>query len=676
MKDVSSYLRLALMFGENKANSFRKNLEKMIALVLFEKYSQGLTVTEIISDIKEKYSLEFSDSEIIGAIQHRHQSKIIQTNDETEEINKRYSITPKEYESIARKTDDSTILEMVEMFINTHESIMISSTEFTELLKRYLYNTFNSNADTVLALVTGENVEIKETSQEYSNEEKKILNEFIYWDNSEKNRCVYQLISCCFDYCMMTVHKDKSIYKTIIKQKKFYLDSNIVFRLMGLNNASRRFIIDAFVSKCREIGIKIYFSNHTRSEINDTISSYVYQIKNTLSNSAPISVQAMACLNDQLSHSDFYAEYVEWTKQPTNRTCDYQAFENDLKRKAADILANFHQVNFDDYSLKNSKEYNDQFESLKNYKINHRKDPHDISLKVDINNYLYVQERNREKRGEDFFSTDHFIITADHAFSMWEREKRPETIPTVVLPSVWYSIILQYVGRTTDDDYSSFTKFLNFSIYENENADPRKMEILKLVLNLQEPTEIKEKTVFDISEKLLHEYKDLDSEVIVETSHKYIIDQALEKDREKHQEEMQVLQQTHEQKISKISADKESLKKQHDAELEQVRLEEINRIIVQETDKRTTSRMKLYYFITGLLILGLVGVVYAVFTWISSLNSPTELDQIKYDYAKYIISGGYTIVVAVIIKFCFKCYDKEKISESIRKKVEKEYSRH
>ena len=31
----SSYLRLALMFGENKASTFNKNLEKMIALVLF-----------------------------------------------------------------------------------------------------------------------------------------------------------------------------------------------------------------------------------------------------------------------------------------------------------------------------------------------------------------------------------------------------------------------------------------------------------------------------------------------------------------------------------------------------------------------------------------------------------------------------------------------------------------
>lgn len=54
------------MFGENKASTFNKNLEKMIALVLFDKYNTGLTITDIIADIRDKYALDFSDSEIIG----------------------------------------------------------------------------------------------------------------------------------------------------------------------------------------------------------------------------------------------------------------------------------------------------------------------------------------------------------------------------------------------------------------------------------------------------------------------------------------------------------------------------------------------------------------------------------------------------------------------------------
>ena len=73
----SSYLRLALMFGENKASTFNKNLEKMIALVLFDKYNTGLTITDIIADIRDKYALDFSDSEIIGIIHNKNQNSFL-----------------------------------------------------------------------------------------------------------------------------------------------------------------------------------------------------------------------------------------------------------------------------------------------------------------------------------------------------------------------------------------------------------------------------------------------------------------------------------------------------------------------------------------------------------------------------------------------------------------------
>lgn len=229
----SSYLRLALMFGENKASTFNKNLEKMIALVLFDKYNTGLTITDIIADIRDKYALDFSDSEIIGTIHNKNQNRIIQINETRDEVLKAYSITPEEYEKIRKKTDDSSIRKIVELFLKEHEELDISEKAFCDLLVKYLYDVFNSNAETIQALMNGEHLGIKAANCDYSTDEKKILNAFIYWDNLDKNRCVYQLISCCFDYCMMTVRKDKTVYQNIFNQKKFYLDTNIVFRLKG-----------------------------------------------------------------------------------------------------------------------------------------------------------------------------------------------------------------------------------------------------------------------------------------------------------------------------------------------------------------------------------------------------------------------------------------------------------
>ena len=629
----SSYLRLALMFGENKASTFNKNLEKMIALVLFDKYNTGLTITDIIADIRDKYALDFSDSEIIGTIHNKNQNRIIQINETRDEVLKAYSITPEEYEKIRKKTDDSSIRKIVELFLKEHEELDIS--------------------------------------------EKKILNAFIYWDNLDKNRCVYQLISCCFDYCMMTVRKDKTVYQTIFNQKKFYLDTNIVFRLMGLNNEKRKLVIDAFILKCKETGVEILYSNHTRSELNDTIRYYVGQIKALLADSAPLSVRAISCLDDRMSSSAFYEQYVEWTKDPVNRTSDYSSFERDLRMRTSKILSRFKQVTFDDYSGRNKKEYAEQFESLKQYKIEHRRNTYDPSIKADINNYLYIQERNREKKGENFFATDHYLITADHAFSGWEREKRPGAIPTVVLPSVWYSIILQYAGRTTADDYSAFTRFLNFSFSENEPADARKMEILKSVIALQEPVDMKETIIFDIAEKLQHDYKDLNSEQIVETSHQYVINQILAEENEKAKRETAAAVETEKDKadaqVNALRNEKAYLEQQLKESVEKTKAEQKQKYIDSETDRRTKRRLKIYIVVTGGLVIGFLALILITGKWVFSVNEVTEKVQIRYDYIKYLLDVLYVVVSVVIVSFGFKGLNEDKIRASVRKKLEKEW---
>lgn len=109
---VSSYLRMALMFGENKAQTLYKNLEGMISLVLYENelsarelYPRreesfagklekpvGLSVVEIIDELKSKYSLDFSDSEIFYAIQDAGRSKIICVEDGIDSAQRKYAI--------------------------------------------------------------------------------------------------------------------------------------------------------------------------------------------------------------------------------------------------------------------------------------------------------------------------------------------------------------------------------------------------------------------------------------------------------------------------------------------------------------------------------------------------------------------------------------------------------
>lgn len=181
-----------------------------------------------------------------------------------------------------------------------------------------------------------------------------------------------------------------------------------------------------------------------------------------------------------------------------------------------------------------------------------------------------------------------------------------------MLPSVWYSLILQYTGRT-DNDFESFTRFLNFSLVSREEEDPRKLAVLKKVLELDEPKEIKERTIFRIDSQLQNDYKDFDSvDEIVEEAHETVLDQG----RKRIEEETR---HTADQEIKRIkdNADAEIAERRRtyaDAELAATeknqqlleKMEEAKKAAGQETiEAIADSKLKgtlIVYWITAIVI--------------------------------------------------------------------------
>ena len=527
---TNNYIRLALMFCDNNAQTFRQNLEKMIKLVLSEQFKYGLTIDEIIECLREKYMLEFSTSDVLEILKGKR-SNFVCLNAPADIAQCKFSITPEDHKKIENKVAESSVSSVIQTFLANQEDISLSEDEFQELLFNY------SNAHSILQLMNSNSVEHDFEQIDFDTQNKEIINRFIFWDNEDKDRFVYNMVSCCFDYCMMTVKKDAKVYKTIFTQKCFYLDSNIIFRLMGLNQEGRRKIIFAFIKKCEDVGISIRFTNHTRKEVYDTITYHVQQIKKLLGVQHPITVSALGKM-DPYANLDFYSAYCKWCDEKANTAGEYEAFKNYLIRIANNAFEKFQQENFDDYKDMRGEDFERNVKSLTDYKNKKHKYVNESSIKVDINNYLYVMRKNSQAKSQDFFSVHNYIISADHAYGDWAKEKRPGTTPVVVLPSVWYSIILRYAGRTTSDDITAFTRFLNYSMSNTDGRDDKRLEILQYVLNsLDENAEIKSRTIEDIDKRLLTEYIDIDSvEEIVETSHRYIIDEEIQKVKKEEQE--------------------------------------------------------------------------------------------------------------------------------------------
>lgn len=150
----ASFLRLAFVLSDGQAMTFKKNLLKLVNLVLFENYGQELTISEIIKKISEKYSLDFADSEIKSSIFSAPSGTIVETKSTKDPVYFTYSISPNEYKKLQGKIVGDALFPFVEQFLNENQSEdLLDCAELEDVVCRFLYQQFNSDIQTVLALM-------------------------------------------------------------------------------------------------------------------------------------------------------------------------------------------------------------------------------------------------------------------------------------------------------------------------------------------------------------------------------------------------------------------------------------------------------------------------------------------------------------------------------------------
>lgn len=520
----NDFLRFALVLSDGQATTFKKNLTKIIELVVFDCYGEAITIAEITKRVKEHYSLIFSNAEIKDVFNKDHAHIFVETHNAVDPVYSTYTITPEKYDKLKKRDKADLIVNIASRFI---AGIGIGCTFTVSQLKsvvyRYIYEVFNTDIITVLSLMNyqGEKLISKIPPERFTADEIICLNAFLNWDDLEKNKLIYDMISSCYEYCMMTVKKDNSSYSTIFNSKEFYLDANIVFRLAGFNNDERREVVTAFLNKCHECGVIIKYTNFTNVEIESTLEHIVDSIRKLLNGQDPICIKAMERLSSKYANLDLYEQYIEWTKKPGNKTGDYSSFLIFLKHSVTKYLTLMQFAKFESFE---DKSKNGDFERLCEdftaYKSQRCKGTYEGSIKVDVENYLYMMQLDATVKTNSFLDKKQYFITADHTYIDWAREKIPGAIPTFVLPSVWYSLMLKYNGRT-DDDYNAFCQFLNLRTTNVEGElNEKKEQMLESVLRMEESSQIKEEIIFDIDRRLAEDTSDIeDIEAYVEESH-------------------------------------------------------------------------------------------------------------------------------------------------------------
>jgi hypothetical protein len=460
----SEMFRLAsVLYADNTYDIKPRNIKrKILESIFIDNNNKQLNIHDILDIIESRYKLIFDITEIEDVVKKENESKFyINYNKDSELL---ISLTPPRFKYLKENTAAKSIDFHLDRFIELKGS-SYKDIEIKQIVLKYLYDIFDNNIESFIKLLHTKNAS-SDTLKElkYPAEHIDIINDFLKWDDNDKNKAIFDILSYSLEYCLISNKGNKTNIKLdYLKNKIFYIDTNVIYRALGINGENRKRRTVTLLNKLNEVGNKIVISKVTEYEFKDSIK-YGIGLLNKY-NPRKIDSRIFKKVKAQYSIIDFY---YKWRLDKTNFNID--VFHADLMTRYEKLKKEF--------SICMDLDIGFNFDEIKNYHpiellatdISAFKEVDKSNGKDQLRNYnpdatnyfdaanLHIIEKRRGKVSSNIIDCKYFLMSTDQSLHRWDI-KRSRT-PIVILPSQWLSIILRYVKRSSDD-FSSFVSFLN-----------------------------------------------------------------------------------------------------------------------------------------------------------------------------------------------------------------------
>lgn len=472
----------AILYSKtNNVVSNKSIVRKVIEDAIYCCGQEIISLSNLISYINSNYALLFSETEITKIVtDDKSKDRFIYSYKDGELL---ISLTQSRKNKVTINCQQKTLIDYIEDYLNA-SNCNVQRSEKRNIILQFLYNVFTSNIE-VFKRLLNDGVQSLQALQDYSTSYRKLINEFLYWNNDHKNKAIFDLANYSLEYCMLTNSKNTNFQLQNLKNKNFYLDTNILYRAIGLNGEELKTRTLLFLSKFNSVQENLYISRSTKKEFEDTISFYIDKLGRKKGYKLNSKVILQYISKDSVLHA-----YHKWSLNRVNNSLEY--FRLYLLAEL-DSLCKKYNIKKDDvypYDAEKSEEI------LSKYKIEIQKsctDKTSLTAEYDAQNILWV-ERKRGDCSNNLFDTKNYFLSSDKSLYFWDYSRIQSQIPVVMPPSQWIGIILRYIERT-DDDYRSFISFLTMKTSEQNINTERIMSIIAGIDEITNDIEFQESLI-------------------------------------------------------------------------------------------------------------------------------------------------------------------------------------
>lgn len=506
----------------------------IVKCILTQNENQFMFPEEILSKILVSYKYNLSEEELEKILTR---PKTFETS--TVDGKKVYRLLQDEYD----KTNQY-MSRNIDFYISKFiEANKVKDDELCrDAIYKYLYELTTTNINSykvLLSMSDNSNFTDSELSislNDFSDVEREFVYEFIEWNNYEKNTALSNIVLCCLEYCLLVSgDKPNSLISKKIRNHEIFIDTNIIFRALGINGLSRKNVIDAFLRKCNQSKIKIFISRITKKEFWDTIDHHISQIK------AFPRGKVFKGAYESLSDYNLYSFYDEWREKHENLSLVY--FKMYIQSLYTDFI-NKYKIHDEEFSLEDMLNTPEFMFARDNYTLDIlkiKKELKPIYISEDSSTLHYDNHDASMVRYIELYRNQHteernvFFVSSDKSLRYWDMTREGHKYPVVIYPSQLFLVLVKFCGRS-ENDMESFVSFINIRP-RSQQLNPEKANIILSGISSITEDIMTQKhlvsTVFDEGFQNIIKHSNTDQELYRLTqvySQKYLEDELKSKD--------------------------------------------------------------------------------------------------------------------------------------------------
>ena len=433
--------------------------------------NKAISVDELSASILDNYQINITNDELDLLIKENLSCFKIDGEGEQRQI----CLTIEENNKTRKNIEGG-----IERYIQTYVEKLPNKEAAKHYIYNYLYKLTTSNITTYKLLLDKAQTDSLDPSQlvvdskDFSNEEVEIIRGFLDWDNDEKNRAISEIVMCCLEYCLCVARYDSTaLIKNFVENKTLYLDTNIIFRAIGINGTERRKVVTAFLQKCKDANIRLAILDSTETEFVDTITYHIAKIKEIPRGKID------SRLYVELSDYNIYTFYCDW--QVRHKDLQLKYFKEYLISQFKTIIRKYGICNEkfieDKQDVIICEEYKKVLGRIKS-ELNQKYQETDSSA-IEQNSQIIHDVRlvrYVEKKRQESAEVNSYIISSDKWLRYWAMQKSVEERAVVLFPSQFFLILIKLCGRA-QDDLKSFVGFINIR-HKTQQLSPSKTNII------------------------------------------------------------------------------------------------------------------------------------------------------------------------------------------------------